>query len=234
MYPSANVLCVEPKDFTPQKRERMLEKIRDENFDGIIMAYSCFERIPLSKDFYFDELQRSKEIINSIATQKSKATSGIKKKKEAIEKALLDLNSKLDDIYQTVYFDELGITRLFVDEAHNYKNVPIETKADKVLGISASGSKKCSDMMDKVHLIQKQNNGGGVVLATGTPITNSITDAFIMQKYLQSGELAMLDLQSFDSWIGMFAEKLRNLKLTWIQAVTVWLHALQNFITFRN
>lgn len=213
MYPSANVLCVEPKDFTPQKRERMLGKIRDENFDGIIMAYSCFERIPLSKDFYFDELQRSKEIINSIATQKSKATSGIKKKKEAIEKALLDLNSKLDDIYQTVYFDELGITRLFVDEAHNYKNVPIETKADKVLGISASGSKKCSDMMDKVRLIQKQNNGGGVVLATGTPITNSITDAFIMQKYLQSGDLAMLDLQSFDSWIGMFAEKVTEFEI---------------------
>ena len=213
MYPSAKVLCVEPKNFTPQKKERLLEKIRDEEYDGIIMAYSCFERIPLSRDFYFDELQRSKELINSIATQKSKATSGIKKKKEAIEKALLDLNSKLDDIYQTVYFDELGITRLFVDEAHNYKNVPIETKADKVLGISASGSKKCSDMMDKVHLIQKQNNGGGVVLATGTPITNSITDAFIMQKYLQSGELAMLDLQSFDSWIGMFAEKVTEFEI---------------------
>ena len=85
--------------------------------------------------------------------------------------------------------------------------MPIDTKTDKVLGISASGSKKCRDMMDKVHLVQKNNNGGGVIMATGTPITNSITDAFVMQKYLQSGELALLDLQSFDAWVGMFAEK---------------------------
>lgn len=113
----------------------------------------------------------------------------------------------MDDMYDTVYFDELGITRLFVDEAHNFKNVPFETKANKVLGISGSGSKRCQDMMDKVHMVQKKNDGKGVVLATGTPITNSITDAYIMQQYLQSGELAMLDLQSFDAWIGMFAER---------------------------
>lgn len=113
----------------------------------------------------------------------------------------------MNDLYNGVYFDDLGITRLFVDEAHNFKNVPIETKTDKVLGISASGSKKCQDMMDKVRMVQKKNDGAGIVFATGTPITNSITDAFIMQQYLQSGELALLDLQSFDAWIGMFAER---------------------------
>ena len=112
-----------------------------------------------------------------------------------------------DDKRNTIHFDELGITRLFVDEAHNFKNVSIETKTNKVLGISGSGSKKCQDMMDKVHMIQKKNGGKGVIFATGTPITNSITDVFIMQQYLQSGELAMLDLQSFDAWIGMFAER---------------------------
>lgn len=213
MYPNSNVLCVEPKNFTSQKREKTLEDIRDNDYDGIIMAYSCFERIPLSKDYYVEELTKSKETIRYIATKQGKATSSLKKKKEAIEKALLDLTSRLDDMYSTVYFDELGITRLFVDEAHNFKNVPIETKADKVLGISSSGSKKCRDMMDKVHMIQKQNNGGGVVMATGTPITNSITDAFVMQKYLQCGELAMLDLQSFDSWIGMFAERVTEFEI---------------------
>ena len=82
-----------------------------------------------------------------------------------------------------------------------------------MLGISATGSEKCRDMMNKVRLIQRRNNGGGVVFATGTPITNSITDAFIMQKYLQSGELAMLDLQSFDSWIGMLAEKVTEFEI---------------------
>jgi hypothetical protein len=100
-----------------------------------------------------------------------------------------------------------------VDEAHNFKNVPIETQVGHVLGISPDGSKKCQDMMDKVHLIQKNNSGGGVVMATGTPITNSVTDAYIMQKYLQSGELAMLDLQNFDSWIGMFAEKVTEFEI---------------------
>lgn len=207
MYPSANILCVEPKSFTPSKRESLLERIRDEDFDGIIIAYSCFERIPLSKEYYRNRLVYEQELIAEISGKKNKATSRLKKKQEAVSKALSELAVAMDDLYNGVYFDDLGITRLFVDEAHNFKNVPIETKADKVLGISASGSKKCKDMMDKVHMVQKKNDGAGVVFATGTPITNSITDAFIMQMYLQSGELAMLDLQNFDSWIGMFAER---------------------------
>lgn len=207
MYPSANILCVEPKSFAPSKRESVLERIRDEDFDGIIIAYSCFEQIPLSKEYYQNQLIDEQELIAEIAGKKNKATSRLKKKQEAVSKALSELAVAMDDLYNSVYFDDLGITRLFVDEAHNFKNVPIETKADKVLGISASGSKKCQDMMDKVRMVQKKNDGAGVVFATGTPITNSITDAFIMQMYLQSGELAMLDLQSFDSWIGMFAER---------------------------
>ena len=207
MYPSANVLCVEPKSFAPSKRESVLERIRDEDFDGIIIAYSCFEQIPLSKEYYQNQLIDEQELIAEIAGKKNKATSRLKKKQEAVSKALSELAASMNDLYNGVYFDDLGITRLFVDEAHNFKNVPIETKADKVLGISASGSKKCRDMMDKVRMVQKKNDGAGVVFATGTPITNSITDAFIMQMYLQSGELAMLDLQSLDSWIGMFAER---------------------------
>ena len=96
---------------------------------------------------------------------------------------------------------------------HNFKNVPLDTKIDRVLGISTAGSKKCQDMLDKVRMIQKCNDGGGVVMATGTPITNSITDAFVMQQYLQSGELALLDLQSFDSWVGMFAERVTEFEI---------------------
>lgn len=207
MYPNAKLLCVEPKNFTPNKREKVLERIRDEDFDGIIIAYSCFEQIPLSKDYYMEELKEKKELVSELAEQEGKATSKLKKKKEALEKALSEMAVAMGDMYDTVYFDELGITRLFVDEAHNFKNVPFETKVNKVLGISGSGSKRCQDMMDKVHMVQKKNDGKGVVLATGTPITNSITDAYIMQQYLQSGELAMLDLQSFDAWIGMFAER---------------------------
>ena len=207
MYPNAKLLCIEPKSFTPQKREAVLERIRGEDFDGIIIAYSCFEQIPLSKDYYIDELNERIKLVSDAAEHKSKATSRLKEKKKSLEKALAETILVLDDMYDTVYFDELGINRLFVDEAHNFKNVPIDTKANMVLGINSGGSKKCKDMMDKVHLVQKKNDGRGVVMATGTPITNSITDAYIMQQYLQSGELAMLNLQSFDSWIGMFAER---------------------------
>lgn len=213
MYPSADILCVDPKSFAPSKRESILERIRDNDFDGIIIAYSCFEQIPLSKGYYQNLLIDEQKHIAEIAGKKNKATSRLKKKQEAVSKALSELSVAMDDLYNGVYFDELGITRLFVDEAHNFKNVPFETKTNNVLGINSTGSKRCQDMMDKVHMIQKKNDGKGVVLATGTPITNSITDAYIMQQYLQSGELGMLDLQSFDSWIGMFAERVTKFEV---------------------
>lgn len=207
MYPKAKILCVNPKNFKPDKREGMLKRIRDEAFDGIIIAYSCFEKIPLSKKYYIEKLKEKMDDVSNLVNQKGKATSELKKKKNNLKRSLSELTIALNDMKYSVYFDELGINRLFVDEAHNFKNVPFETKANCVLGINSNGSKKCQDMMDKVHIIQKKNNGEGVIFATGTPITNSITDVYIMQKYLQSGELSILGLQSFDAWVGMFAER---------------------------
>lgn len=206
MYPNAKLLCVDPKSFTVKKRESVLKKIRDEDFDGIVIAYSCFEQIKLSKDYYINELREKKSLYSKLVNEKSKSTKRLRNKKEAIEKELSELVLKIDE-HKTIYFDELGIDRLFVDEAHNFKNIPLETKINNVLGINSSGSKKCQDMLDKVHMLQKKNDGKGVVFATGTPITNSITDIYVMQQFLQSGELALLDLQSFDAWIGMFAER---------------------------
>jgi len=211
LYPQAKLLCVEPKNFTPEKREGVLKTIRDNSFDGIIMAYSCFEQIELSREYHIRELEETHREIKDLLRCHSRSSARLKKRKEAVEKALLEALGKARS--GGIFFDELGISRLFVDEAHNYKNVPLDTKTTAVLGISATGSKKCRDMMDKVHMVQKTNGGGGVVMATGTPITNSITDAFILQKYLQSGELAMLDLQSFDSWIGMFAERVTEFEV---------------------
>ena len=207
MYPDAKLLCVWPKAFTPGKREKVLEKIQNEDFDGIIIAYSCFEQIPLSKAYSLRTLEWKKEEIDRISAQNKKATSRLERKRRALEKVFSELSAAMDEMCGAICFDDLGITRLFVDEAHNFKNVPIDTQTANVLGVSGAGSKKCQDMMDKVHMVQRENSGGGVVFATGTPITNSITDAYIMQQYLQSGELTMLDLQSFDSWIGMFAER---------------------------
>lgn len=211
LYPQAKLLCVEPKSFTPAKRESVLLTIRDNDYDGIIMAYSCFEQIEISQEYHIRQLEESRREIRQLLQARSRTTARLKKRKEAVEKALREMIGNV--LSGGIYFDSLGITRLFVDEAHNYKNVPLDTKANNVLGISATGSKKCKDMMDKVHMVQKANGGGGVVLATGTPITNSITDAFVMQQYLQSGELAMLDLQNFDSWIGMFAERVTEFEV---------------------
>ena len=211
MYPSAKLLVVEPKSFVPAKREAVLKKLRDEDHDGIIMAYSCFEQIPISKQYYYDELCEAREQLRSLLQDVKKNTARLRNQDKKLTKELAELAVAINALSSEICFDELGVTRLFVDEAHNYKNVPIETKIDKVLGISASGSKKCADMLDKVHIVQK--SGGGVIMATGTPITNSVTDAYVMQKYLQSGELALLDLQSFDSWIGMFAERVTEFEI---------------------
>lgn len=208
IYPSSYVLVVEPKDFTPAKRQAMLATIRDGSFDAIVMPYSCFEAIPLSETSKLAALEHDlNEIQEILESSFSSSTKNLKRKTRKMREQI-DALRKAVSIQKegTIWFDDLGITRLFVDEAHNFKNVPIETKIQGVLGISSRGSRRCQDMMSKVRFIQRQNNGGGVVFATGTPISNSVTDAYIMQKYLQSGELAMVGLQSFDDWVRMFAE----------------------------
>ena len=213
IYPNSKILCVEPKTFTPDKRKDVLKQIRYEDFDGIIIAYSCFEQIPLSTEYYLEDLNHKKEQVSKLLQWKDTATSKLKKKNKALEKALSEIALVLNDLEDTICFDKLGITRLFIDEAHNFKNVPIETQIKSVLGINGKGSKKCKDMLDKIHMIQKANDGKGVVLATATPITNSVTDAFVMQQFLQNGELSMLEIQSFDSWIGMFAERVTEFEI---------------------
>lgn len=214
MYPDAKVLCVEPRTFSPKKRNEMLRRIRDEDFDGIIMAYSCFDQIRLSANSRIEALDAQIAEVTKMLNQGGKATSRLNKRKVMLQKErdLLQVDAKTLNPIE-ICFDDLGITRLFVDEAHNFKNVPIDTKADTVLGLSTAGSRKCRDMLEKVRFIQRKNDGKGIVFATGTPVTNSVTDAYIMQMYLQSGELALLDLQSFDSWIGMFAERVTEFEI---------------------
>lgn len=224
MYPNAKLLTVGPSQFTPARRGSVLARIRDEEFDGILMAYSCFERIAVSKQHREKEIEETLERLDAVIADPKRATAAARRRRTLLKKELERLTAPAPRnalpgaipapaADADIAFDELGITRLFVDEAHNYKNLPIETKSDKIGGISATGSQKCRDMLDKVHAVQKANGGGGVVMATGTPITNSITDAFVMQLYLQSGELALLDLQTFDSWIGMFAERVTEFEI---------------------
>lgn len=213
LYKNANVLCVEPKDFTPAKKESTLLKIRDNNYDGIIMPYSVFDKIPVSKKWVCDRFLEEEETLEKYAKNWSKNTSGIKHAQNKLKDNTRALLDKVNKYNAPICFDELGITRLFVDEAHNYKNVPVDTNTSGIRGISNVGSLKCEMMLEKVRFVQKQNNGAGVVMATGTPLTNSVTDAFVMQTYLQSGELALLDVNTFDAWIGMFAEAVTDFEI---------------------
>lgn len=206
LYPDARILVVNSKNFTKEKRQGVLRDIHNSDYDGIIMAYSCFDMIPVSDNYKREDLMGQVERLRKSITDRKKSTPAAGNKYTRLKDKLSEI-SVVKSVYLGLCFDELGIDRLFVDEAHNYKNVPIETKIDNVLGISSSGSAKCVGMLEKVHYMQKTHGGGGVVFATGTPITNSITDAYVMQYYLQSGELAMIDLEHFDSWVGMFAEK---------------------------
>lgn len=211
MYPDAYIRCIEAKDFTPTKREATLEDIRDNDYDAVIMTYSCFSKIPISVKYRQEELLQIRQELEEISRDCNKSTKRLENRLEKVSDKTYELLREKEE--EGVCFDQLGITRLFVDEAHNFKNVPIDTKIERVMGISSTGSAKCQDMMDKVHIVQHQNAGKGVIFATGTPITNSITDAYIMQSYLQSAELAILGLQSFDSWVGMFAEKSTNFEI---------------------
>ena len=129
----------------------------------------------------------------------------LKNKKSELEKKIESLRQTFSKMEDEICFDNLGIDRLFIDEAHNYKNLPIKTRINNCLGLNSVGSQKCQDLYDKIQVITKNN--GGVIFATGTPITNSITDIYVMQKYLQNDLLKVLEINTFDQWAGLYTER---------------------------
>ncbi len=212
LYPKANLLVVDRKNFNAKRRSATLQMIVDNDYDAILMTYSCFDMLSLSKRYYRDLYEaRLKKLDKARTTFYTKGK--IDKRREVVLKALQKLQDDMTENVCELAFDELGINTLFVDEAHNYKNVSVHTRISHVRGLSGSGSKKCDAMMDKVHCVQRQNHGGRVILATGTPITNSITDLFVLQKYLQDGELEFMSVHNFDSWVGMYARKVTEFEI---------------------
>lgn len=203
LYPNANIKVVYPKHFVPKKRREVLEDIRDNSYNAIIMPYSCFELITTSYDYRISELQKRIDKIKK--ANKKQSSLKLTKLIEKLEKELTKLKAVVKDNADIAY-DKLGITRLYIDEAHNYKNVPIESKIERVLGINKAGSTKCKEMKEKVKYTVSRHDGG-VIMATGTPITNSITDCYVFQSYLQEGELKLCNINTFDDWVSMFAEK---------------------------
>ena len=204
IYSKARVLVITPKDFTPSKRQRALSAIKDNDYDAVIISYSCFSLIPVSQKYIIEDYkERIAELTATVNTDEG--TTSVLDKIETLKKELSEIAVKGEKI-TGITFDQLGINTLFVDEAHNFKNVTYATKTGGILGLNSEGSKKCNDMLNKVKCVQKNNGGRGVVFATGTPITNSIADLYVMQQYLQSGMLASLNIGTFDAWVGNFAE----------------------------
>lgn len=202
MYHQADVLVV-PKSPGKDKFQGLLAGIRDGDYDAVIMAQSCFDLIPISKSFRSAELDARIAELDKALADPARATTAVKIERAALAKRR-DRMSGEPEANEGICFDELGVTRLFVDEAHNYKNLAFNGSGD-VQGFGGKGSKKCDHMLAVVRCTMRA--GGGVVFATGTVLTNSIADCYTFQRYLQPSTLATMDLADFDAWCGMFAQK---------------------------
>lgn len=226
LYPNDKILAVFPKDFTPSKRAAVLEDIRDNDYVAIFMAYSSFDMLVMSKDYWtrkmqdeIDELRRAAAL--SIYREEKKMLS---KKKKALSKKLSEHIVNATD-KPWLSFDKLGIETLIVDEAHNYKNIPLNTKIDNIVGMHSKGSAKCKEMLEKTKVVKK------LIMATGTPLTNSLADLYVLQIYLQPEQLKFRDIETFDMWINTFGERETNFE---IDVDSRHLKAVTRFSTFHN
>lgn len=206
LYPNDKILVIHPEDFKPECRQKVLETIRDGDFVAVYMVFSSFERISMSRKY---KLDKKMEDIRMIRAKIASSTEMWEKKKleciaARLSRELLEMQTEFPpDRY--LAFDQLGITTLAVDEAHNFKNITLTSRADGVVGIHARGSRKCDELMEKVSFVRKQ--GGGVIFSTGTPLTNSISDLFVLQAFLQPEQMELLHLIHFDEWVSNFATR---------------------------
>lgn len=218
LYPSANILVTTKKDFQKKNRQKFISRIATGDYDAVIMGYTQFEKIPISKErqerMINDQIDEITHSINEAKSLRGENWSikQMEKFKKSLETELKKLNddSRKDDL---INFEELGIDALFVDEAHYYKNCAVFSKMRNVAGISNTAAKKSSDMLMKCQYIQEINNGKGIVFATGTPISNSMTEMYVMQRYLQPNTLKERGINHFDEWAANFGEVVSSLEL---------------------
>lgn len=219
LYPSANVLVTTKKDFETANRKKFCSRIATGDYDAIIISHSQFEKIPMSVERQVTIIQKQIEDI-TLGIQDLKNNNGerfsikqMEKTKKSLEARLAKLNdtSRKDDV---VTFEELGVDRIFVDEAHYYKNLFLYTKMRNVGGIAQTEAQKSSDLFMKCRYLDELTGGKGVIFATGTPISNSMVELYTMQRYLQYGELEKRHLQQFDAWASTFGETVTAIELS--------------------
>ena len=218
LYPSANILVTTKKDFEKAKRKQFCARIATGDYDAVIIGHSQFEKIPISQA---RQERLLREQIDEIAAgiEEMERENGERftiKRMEATRKSLearlekLKADEKKDDV---VTFEELGVDRLFVDEAHAFKNGFLATKMRNVAGIATSESQKSTDMFLKCRYMDELTGGRGVIFATGTPVSNSMTELYTMQRYLQYGTLEKMGLIHFDAWASTFGETVTAIEL---------------------
>ncbi len=206
-----DITFISTKDFVTAKRQAVLKKIRCAESGIFVIPQSSFDLVNLSPEYYRKEVKSELDKVIEARGKFLNSTSGLKRREKELKKTLLELDGKSSD-KDKIYFEELGINMLFVDEVQAYKNITIDTSSF-AKGINRKGSAKADKMLDKIHFIQKNNGGKGVVISTGTPVTNSMTDIFVWQKMLQSAELAVNGLNTFDAWAAEFCEKSTNFEI---------------------
>ena len=218
LYPGANVLVATKKDFEPANRKKFCSRIATGDYDAVVIGHSQFEKIPLSPERQKAILQEQiDQVIDGI--QEAKAQDGerytikqLEKSRKSLEARMAKLNdqSRKDDV---ITFEELGVDKLFVDEAHGFKNLFLATKMRNVAGIGQSEAQKSSDMFAKCRYLDEITGGRGVVFATGTPVSNSMVELYTMMRYLQYDLLKSSGLEHFDSWAANFGETTTSLEL---------------------
>lgn len=218
LYPSANILVATKKDFETKNRKKFCARIATGDYDAVIIGHSQFEKIPVSIERQKMILQQQiDEITEGIAENKYKrgekfTVKQLEKTKKGLEAKLAKLNdqSGKDDV---VTFEELGVDRLFVDEAHNFKNLYLYTKMRNVGGIAQTEAQKSSDLYMKCRYLDEVTGNKGVIFATGTPVSNSMVELYTMQRYLQYDALVDRNLQHFDAWASTFGETVTAIEL---------------------
>ena len=218
LYPSANILVTTRKDFEKHNRRKFCARVATGDYDAIIMGHSQFEKIPISKERQEQLLQEQIwEITEGIS--EVEASGGERFTVKQLERTRKSLEARLEKLQaedrkdDVVTFEQLGVDRLFVDEAHNYKNLFLYTKMRNVAGLSTTDAQKSSDMFAKCRYMDELTGGRGVVFATGTPVSNSMTELYTMQRYLQYDRLQELGMIHFDCWASRFGETCTSLEL---------------------
>ena len=211
LYPGANILAATKKDFEPANRKKFCSRIATGDYDAVIIGHSQFEKIPLSTERQMEMIERQITEIE-MAIEALKAENGERysiKQMEKTKKSLSTRLSRLNDSSRkdnVVTFEQLGVDKLFVDESHNYKNLFLYTKMRNVAGIAQTEAQKSSDMFAKCQYMDELTGGKGITFATGTPISNSMTELYTNMRYLQYNTLQRLGLGHFDSWAASFGE----------------------------